>query len=75
MLYGGAGLLLSTVAGYWVLERAESHKGSLRRVGRLLGSGIIVVSLLGLVCQFWGACGMKRGGMCPLMSKPFSPAP
>jgi uncharacterized membrane protein len=75
MLYGFGGSLLAAVAGYWVLERAETHKGSLRRIGRLLGAGIITVSILALVCQFWGACAVKKGGQCPLMPAPMSPAP
>lgn len=75
MLMGGsAGLLLSAVAGYWVLERADRHKGRLRTLGQALGGVILVVSLVGLACRVWcvsqgagGWCGMKaKGGMCPL---------
>lgn len=59
-------LLLSAIGGYWVLERAENHKGQLRGVGRLLGSLIIVVSLLGLVSRAWGNCSWgKDGWSCP----------
>ena len=68
---GGAGLLLLTaIGGYWVLERAETHKGSLRRAGRFLGWLIIVSSLLGVACRVWYAatCApgmMGKGGFCP----------
>ena len=62
MLHGTGFLLLTTVAGYWVLERAESHKGTLRRVGKLIGWVVIVGSLVGVACRF-----------CPKYSCPFSP--
>lgn len=67
--YGVGVLLLSTVAGYWVLERAEGHKGSLRKVGRFLGWLIIVSSLIGVVCRVWcyATCdpGPMGKGWCP----------
>ena len=65
-------LLLTAVAGYWVLERAASHKGNLKNVGQLLGAAIIIISLVGVACKIWCAAkcptGMK-GGFCPYMSK------
>ena len=80
MLYGGGMMsLLTLVAGYWLLERSETHKGQLRSIGRILGAVIIVVSLLGVVCSLWTGCAMgkrgKFGGMCPLFSRPASPLP
>ena len=72
MMSGGSGLLLlSVIGGYWMLERAETHKGELRRIGRLLGSAIIIASLLGLVFRCWAAAQwMKSAGWsCPFMSK------
>ena len=84
MHYGVAGLLLAAVGGYWVLERAEHHKGSLRKVGKLLGGFIIIVSLLGMVCKIWclAACPtgkgglMGKGGYCPFtIPKSSTPAP
>ena len=77
MTHGGSMLLVTLVAGYWVLERAETHKGDLKKLGRFLGGLIIVASLAGLVCRLWGmasSCpiGMggtaKRGVMCPFTS-------
>jgi len=76
MLHGGAGmLLLGAVAGYWVLERAETHKGDLRRVGKALGWLIIVTSLIGLACRVY-AVATGKGGYCPVhkgWSCPYSP--
>ena len=74
MVGHGSGLLLLTaVAGYWVLERAETHKGDLRRAGKLLGWLIIAVSLIGVACNVWclATCKTaygpmsKKGGYCP----------
>lgn len=84
MIGYGIGLLLATiVAGYWVLERAETHKGDLRRVGKVLGWLIIVASLIGIACRVWcyatcppGAIGKK--GFCPFsrssVATPVTPA-
>jgi hypothetical protein len=78
------GLLLAAVAGYWVLERSSAQKRDLKRVGRLLGGTIIVLSLAGVACQLWCmstgnmSCGLmgKRAwkGQCPLSGKG-APAP
>ena len=66
---GTAALLVSAAAGYWVLERAQTHtKGALKRVGQLVGWAIILCSFF---CLLWCAqcAGMWRGyggkGMCP----------
>ena len=74
MLYGGEGLatlMLSAAVGYWVLERSDGHKGELCRVGRLLGSVIIIVSLFSIVLRATATCGMSRGGgwSCPFKGK------
>ena len=64
-------LLVGTVAGYWLLERAESHKGDLKKLGRFLGWLLIVASLVGMICRVWsmsGACpvgAMGKGRACP----------
>ena len=65
MVSGVGPLLIAAVAGYWVLERADTHKGRLRSLGRFLGGLIIVVSLVGVACRVW--C-MAAGGMgyCPV---------
>ena len=83
MIGSGSGLLLvGVIGGYWLLERAETHKGELRRIGRLLGGLVIVVSLLGVVCRGWTACRWTRrhqgraGWSCPFRSTPATaPAP
>lgn len=72
MLYGAGVFLLGAIGGYWMLERADNHKGSLKRVGQWLGAFLIIVSLLGLVSTFCKASGMK-GGMCPLFPKSYAP--
>jgi hypothetical protein len=78
---GGSGLLLlAAVAGYWVLERAERHKGLLKRVGQWVGGAIIVVSLVGVGCRVFcaatcppGAMGMGAKGFCPFGFKAMPP--
>ena len=74
----GAGLfLVSTVAGYWVLERAETHKGSLKKLGRFLGWDIIIGGLCGAVRSItcWsGMMGGSKRGWCPIMSPRTSPS-
>ena len=72
-------LLLTAAAGYWVLERSSERKGEVKRVGRLLGGTIIVLSLAGIACQIWclGSGAMPHGSMgkrawksqCPLFGK------
>ena len=76
-MISGAGLLLVAAAvGYWVLERAETHKGNLRRVGQCLGWVIIFASLIGVACRVW----YGAGPWCPMgkasapMMTPASPA-
>ena len=71
MLHGAGVFLVGTIGGYWVLERAENHKGSLKRVGQWLGAFIVIVSLLGLVSVFGKSAGLK-GGLCPLFSRNYS---
>ena len=71
MLHSTTGLLLAAVAGYWVLERAETHKqGNLRRLGRFLGWVIVIASLVGVASRTCGMaskyCGMKKSTTCPL---------
>lgn len=74
MSYGVGALLIAAVGGYWVLERAARQKGNLKKVGQLLGTVIIIVSLIGVVCKVWytvkcptGSIG--KGGWCPYTPK------
>lgn len=78
MYSSGGLLLLSAAGGYWVLERASSHKGKLKQVGQLLGAVIIVASLLGVVCRVWYAATClpgAKGGLCPFTPKSSSMSP
>ena len=69
MMGHGVGILLLTaVAGYWVLERASAHKGQLQKVGFFVGSFVIVASLVGIVCKVW-CLGTGKSMMCPLGGK------
>ena len=82
MMHGMGIMLLASVAGYWVLERASNHKGNLKRVGQVLGIAIIILGLLGYACALGCTAqfgkGMRRGGgFCPFskaMGSPASPA-
>ena len=76
MTHGIVGLMAAAIGGYWVLERASTHKRRLRQVGQLVGGLIIVVSLGGVACSLWclatGKAGygrMGKKGYCPFMSK------
>ena len=64
MVSGAGLLLLSAVAGYWVLERSATHgKGNLKRVGQVVGWFVILASILGVACK---ACSFAKGmGYCP----------
>ena len=66
MMYGHGlvGLLLAAVAGYWVLERASAHKGQLQKIGFFVGSFVIVLSFVGVICSIW-CFGTAKSWMCP----------
>ena len=74
MAHSGVVLLFGAAAGYWVLERASAHKGSLKRTGEVLGWVMIITSLAGLACGVWAAASGRcapggKGAMCPFSSK------
>lgn len=64
MGHGVAGLLLTAIGGYWVLERASAHKGRLRQIGQCVGGLVILVSIVGVVCHVW--CLAAGAGYCPV---------
>lgn len=66
MGHGIAALLLSTAAGYWVLERSAAQKGQLRKVGLLLGSLIVIGSLLAAAAD---VCYLGGRSECPLFGQ------
>ena len=83
MVHGTGLLLLSSVAGYWVLERSAGHKGQLKSVGQVIGWVVIVTSLVGLTCRVWAlATGQafcpidgKGSYFCPLTGKSMPASP
>jgi len=79
MVYGIGALLVGAVAGYWVLERAEKHKGGLQRIGRIIGWVVILISFIGVACRALGCFGPFDGsgkrGWCPFSSSKTAPAP
>ena len=77
MGHGVGILLLAAVGGYWVMERAQTHKAPLKKFGQFLGGLIIAVSLIGVACRVWylATCAMAKGGYCPFTSKMAPPQP
>jgi hypothetical protein len=77
MVHGTGLLLLSAVAGYWVLERSAGHKGQLKNLGQLIGWVVIVISLVGVACKVFALAtgkvfcpfGEKGSYFCPLTGK------
>lgn len=71
MLQGVEGLLLTAIGGYWVMERAEAHKGNLKRVGQLVGGLIVIASLVGTACRVLSMAAAptdamtRTGSTCP----------
>ncbi len=63
-MHGIGILLLASAAGYWVIERALLHKGQVKHVGLLLGSLIILGSLLSALVSAtsWSGCPMGKWG-------------
>ncbi len=85
-MYHSVGMLLITaVAGYWLLERALKQRGRMKHFGQFLSVFIIVVSILGVVCSLAhvssGKYGCYRigkgesGWSCPYAAKKASPLP
>ena len=72
MSHGVALLLLSSAVGYWVLERSSSQKKEVKTVGQIVGTLIIVVSLLGVACKIYGLATGKA--YCPPGMKKVCPA-
>ena len=68
-LQGTGLLLLTAVAGYWVLERAEGHRGTLRRTGRLVAWVVMLASFAGLVCSALACASAGKDGWCPFSKK------
>ena len=75
MVHGAVGYLLTAIGGYWVLERSSERKGNLKKIGGIVGTFILIASILGFACALWckggggpmGGRGM--GGMCPFSGK------
>ena len=65
MVHGIGVLLLGAIGGYWVLERAATHKGQLKQVGQLVGGLVILLSLAGAALQIWNLAS-GSGPFCPM---------
>jgi len=63
---GILGIAVGLAIGYWVLERAESNKANLRRVGRVIGWLIVTSSFVAAVCPVYSGA---TGTMCPFSGK------
>ncbi|MBI3319874.1 MAG: hypothetical protein HYZ89_04740 [Candidatus Omnitrophica bacterium] len=80
MAQGTGMFLLTAAAGYWILERAETHKSYLKRVGRVLGWVMIAGSLVGVACRTCALVSDKTGWCplkdwsCPYMQKSLPPS-
>lgn len=78
-MHGVEGLLLTSIGGYWVLERSVTQKKNMKRIGQWLGGAIIIASLVGVACRVWCAAScsrpfMGKKGYCPY-STPSAPVP
>ena len=70
MMHGTVGYLLTAIGGYWVLERSSERKGNLKKVGGIVGTFIIVASILGFSYALWCGPDGKRGMItCPFSGK------
>lgn len=73
-----AALLVAAAAGYWVLTQSEKEKNRVKKLGQLLGFGIILISVLSAVCKIYyqiSNCpsGPMGGMMCPFTGKSAPP--
>jgi len=61
--------LVSLAVGYWVLTLAEKEKNNTKKIGKVIGWIIIVVSLIGPLCLAGSAihC-VSSGGSCTYSS-------
>ncbi len=76
MQHGIGVLAFAIIGGYWLLERALTHKGQMKQLGLFLGSLIIIGSLAGIVCQLWSLRSARMGGAwCPYPQKMMPPSP
>ncbi len=71
MTHGIAPLLISAAAGYWVVTQAAGQKARMKKLGQILGWGIVLVSVLGASCKLYAlATGQPMGKMyCPIGGK------
>ena len=73
MVHGISLLMLSAVAGYWVLTLAAKEKGRVKTLGNALGFLIIVISVLAFACKVKTCSYGMRGGACPFVGKMMAP--
>lgn len=66
---GIAPLFVAAAAGYWVVTQAEHQKGGIQKLGRYLGTAIIILSVVLAGCKlyaFAARCGMSGKAICPV---------
>jgi hypothetical protein len=59
-----AAYLFCMALGYWVLTLAEKEKGNNKKIGKVIGWVILVVSLAGPLCLAASALYCRPGSAC-----------
>ncbi len=76
MMHGDiSALLIASGVGYWVLTTASKEKGTLRKLGQILGLLIIAASVAGAACKIAcavQACNASGGYGAGKMACPFT---
>ena len=75
-LLAGALYAVVAVLGYWVLLQAVKETSAcIKRIGDVLGSILVLIGLLGLLCATFGHVRHSQSGRCPVAGAPGMTAP
>ena len=75
-LMAGALYAVVAVLGYWVLTQAVKETSAcIKRIGDVLGSMLVLIGLLGLLCATFGHVRHSQSGRCPVAGAPGMTAP